>query len=162
MIPASDLTDDPAAKVSVSGVDAAVLGILRAAAACEELVGRILKREGLSRPQFNVLRVLGDVGDEGLPCLEIGSRMVTRVPDVTRLVDRLVEQGYVRRERSVSDRRIVRVRLLPKGSFVLDRARPAVDEAMARTLGRLGCDRLSDLAALLDDAQSFLEERLGA
>lgn len=161
MNPVSPLTDDRGPTTTVSSVDDVALGILRAASACEDLVGRILKREGLSRPQYNVLRVLGEAGEEGLPCLEIGARMVTRVPDVTRLVDRLVEQGYVRRERSVSDRRIVRVRLVSKGRFVVDRVRPAVDGAMARTLGRLGDGRLRDLATLLDDARCFLEDSQG-
>jgi DNA-binding MarR family transcriptional regulator len=144
-----------------TAAESALLGILRAAAACEEALGRVLKREGLSRPQFNVLRVLGDADEHGLPCLEIGARMVTRVPDVTRLVDRLVDQGFVHRERSVEDRRVVRVRLRSKGYLVLDRARPAVDDMLSRTLGRMGDGRLQDLTALLDDARTFVEENHG-
>lgn len=63
----------------------------------------------LSLPKYNVLRILRGAGDEGLPCQEIGRRMITRVPDVTRLVDRLENAGLVRRERSPQDRRVVRI-----------------------------------------------------
>lgn len=157
----TSILDVPASQESPhmnSASNQALLGLLRAASSCEEMIDRILKREGLSRPQFNVLRVLGEADDQGLPCLEIGARMITRVPDVTRLVDRLVDHGYVCRERSVSDRRVVRVRLLSKGLIVLDRVRPIVEDAVSRTLGHLGEDRLRELTALLDDARSFVED----
>jgi DNA-binding MarR family transcriptional regulator len=147
----------PHFRSSPSAVESALEGILRAASACEELLGRVLKREGLSRPQFNVLRVLGDAAEHGLPCLEIGARMVTRVPDVTRLVDRLVAQGFVMRERSVTDRRVVRIRLKSKGYLLLDRVRPMVDDTLVRTLGQLGEDRLAELTALLDGLRSAVE-----
>lgn len=141
-----------------SASNQALMGLLRAASTCEEMIDRILKREGLSRPQFNVLRVLGEADEKGLPCLAIGARMITRVPDVTRLVDRLADHGYVCRERSVSDRRVVRVRLLSKGHAVLDRVQPVVDDAVGRTLGHLGEDRLQELTALLDETRSLVED----
>ncbi|MDA0932601.1 MAG: MarR family transcriptional regulator [Planctomycetota bacterium] len=157
----SSTLEAPVSQDSASGNTAptqALMGLLRAASSCEEMIDRVLKREGLSRPQFNVLRVLGEADDKGLPCLEIGARMITRVPDVTRLVDRLVDQGYVCRERSVSDRRVVRVRLLSKGQVVLGRVQPVVDDAVGRTLGHLGEDRLQELTALLDHARSLVED----
>ena len=63
----------------------------------------------LSLPKYNVLRILRGAQDPegGLACQEIGRRMVTRVPDVTRLVDRLESSGLVRRERFAQDRRVV-------------------------------------------------------
>ena len=50
---------------------------------------RLFMAHGLSGPQYNVLRILRGAGEEGLPCLEIASQMITRMPDITRLVDRL-------------------------------------------------------------------------
>ena len=69
------------------------LNLLRTTQALEDHVARALKAEGLSSPQYNVLRILRGAGEEGLSCGEISSRMVQRVPDVTRLLDRLEALG---------------------------------------------------------------------
>ena len=63
---------------------------------------RLFKAHGISEPKYNVLRILRGAGGDGLPCLEIGGRMITRVPDVTRLVDRLEAQSLVRRDRTAA------------------------------------------------------------
>jgi DNA-binding MarR family transcriptional regulator len=76
-----------------------------------------LFREGdLTVAQYNVLRILRGAGDEGLPCREIGERLVTRDPDITRLLDRLEARGLIRRERPAEDRRTVLVFVTGEGS----------------------------------------------
>lgn len=80
----------------------------------------LFKSYGLSSPaQYNVLRILRGAGDDGLPCCLIGERLISRVPDVTRLIDRMEKQNWVSRERSDADRRIVRTRLTDKGKALL-------------------------------------------
>jgi DNA-binding MarR family transcriptional regulator len=85
----------------------------------------VLKAFGLSEPKYNALRILrgakqhGEFGGEGVPCLEIGSRMVARVPDVTRLVDRLEADGLVERRRTAEDRRVVLVAITDNGLSLL-------------------------------------------
>ena len=75
----------------------------------------LFRRHGLTSAQFNVLRILVQGPRAGVTCSEIGAQLVHRVPDVTRLVDRLHERGWVARARCADDRRVVRVRLTPAG-----------------------------------------------
>src|SRR5205814_9158784 len=67
----------------------------------------LFKAMGLSAEQYNVLRILRGAGQRGLPCSEIGARMLTRNPDMTRLLDKLESRGLVGRTRSTEDRRVV-------------------------------------------------------
>lgn len=85
----------------------------------------LLKTHDLSEPKYNVLRILrgaksnDEYGGAGVPSLEIGARMVARVPDVTRLVDRLEADGLVVRRRCDRDRRVVYVQITEKGLDML-------------------------------------------
>ena len=101
----------------------------------------LLKAEDLSSNQYNVLRILrGSPG--GLPCGEIASRMITRDPDITRLLDRLEKRGLISRCRETKDRRMVMARITPDGLKLLGRMDEPVEEAHRRQLGHLGRDRL--------------------
>jgi DNA-binding MarR family transcriptional regulator len=91
---------------------------LRLVVAYEQLVApfeALFRERGMTKAQFNVLRVLIQAPEEGLPCLEIGRRLIHRQPDVTRLIDRMERAGLVERQRSGSDRRKIFVRLTPLG-----------------------------------------------
>lgn len=79
----------------------------------------LFQAHGLTLQQYNVLRILRGGEERGLPCQVIGERMVQRVPDVTRLVDRLEAAGWVARARTDEDRRVVLVRLTASGREVL-------------------------------------------
>ena len=108
----------------------------------------ILKTEDLSPPQYNVLRILRGSPD-GLTCGEIGNRMITRDPDITRLLDRLEKRGLIARARDTKDRRVVLTRITPGGLDVLARLDLPVREAHRRQLGHLGRQRLQALTDLL-------------
>jgi DNA-binding MarR family transcriptional regulator len=73
----------------------------------------------LTEVTYNILRILRGAGPNGLPCAEISKRMLSRVPDVTRLIDRLVALEFVTRERKEGDRRVVIQQLTEKGSEIL-------------------------------------------
>ena len=108
----------------------------------------VLKAEDLSPNQYNVLRILrGAPG--GLACGEIANRMITRDPDVTRLLDRLEKRQLIARCRESKDRRMVLTRITPEGLQLLARLDLPVREAHVRQLGHLGAKRLQDLAKLL-------------
>lgn len=94
---------------------AAYLNTIRTADKLTSETQAFLKKHGVTSQQYNVLRILRGAGAAGLPILEIGNRMVTRVPDVTRLVDRMERAGLVTRSRNDQDRRIVRVLITEKG-----------------------------------------------
>jgi len=101
--------------------------------------GELLRVHGLTEPQYNVLRILRGAGADGLPSGAIGARMLTRGPDITRLVDRLETAGLASRERGRgTDRRCVVVRITGKGSELL----AALDEPV-RELHRLQFKALS-------------------
>jgi len=114
---------------------------------------RILKNEDLSPTQYNVLRILRGSPD-GLPCGEIANRMITRDPDITRLLDRLEKRGLISRWRESKDRRVVLGRITPNGLKLLTRLDQPVEEAHRKQLGHLGKDRLRALTELLAAARA--------
>ena len=114
---------------------------------------RMLKTEDLSPTQYNVLRILRGT-PAGLPCGEIAARMITRDPDVTRLLDRLEKRGLISRCRETEDRRMVMARITPDGLQSLARLDGPVVETHRRQLGHLGKDRLQALAELLKAARA--------
>ena len=91
-----------------------------------------LKPFELSQAQFNVLRILAGAGAGGHRVADIGDRLVTRDPDVTRLVDGLQRRGWVERARSEQDRRVVRVTITPSGRRLVKRASAAVESLAER------------------------------
>jgi DNA-binding MarR family transcriptional regulator len=105
----------------------------------------LFRRAGLSGAQYNVLRILRGAPRAGAPCQYIGERLLTRVPDVTRLLDRLGAAGLVTRRRSDEDRRVVLARLTAAGRELLARLDAPVAELHRRQLAGLS---LKDLAAL--------------
>ena len=113
----------------------------------------LLKTEDLSANQYNVLRILRGSPD-GLPCGEIASRMITRDPDITRLLDRLEKRTLISRRRETKDRRMVMARITPDGLKLLARLDQPVEEAHRLQLGHLGRERLRALTTLLHAARS--------
>src|SRR5918992_748846 len=93
-----------------------------------------LKPVGLSPSQYNVLRILRGAEAEGLACREVAERMVTRDPDITRLLDRLEARGLVIRARDREDRRVITVRITPEGLRLLQELdAPVAVHAIARS-----------------------------
>ena len=117
---------------------------------------RLLKMEDLSGTQYNVLRILrGSL--EGLPCGEIAGRMITRDPDVTRLLDRLEKRRLITRCRETKDRRMVMARITPEGLKLLTRLDEPVEELHCKQLGHMGKNRLLALADLLAAARTTMD-----
>jgi DNA-binding MarR family transcriptional regulator len=138
----------PAANVE----EAAFLDLLRT---CDLLARRlvaVLKPADLSPTQYNVLRILRGA-KEGLPCGEIANRMITRDPDVTRLLDRMEKRGLISRRRETKDRRLVLTRITPQGRRVVAQLDEPVQEAHRTQLGHLGPARLRKLTELLRAAR---------
>ena len=115
----------------------------------------VLKTEDLSPTQYNVLRILRGA-PTGLPCGEIAGRMITRDPDITRLLDRLAKRGLIARRRETKDRRVVLTRIAPEGLEVLARLDGPIQQSHRQQLGHLGRERLKRLADLLEAARSEL------
>lgn len=132
----------------------AYINVVRTADILHRGVEAILKRAELSGTQYNVLRILRGAGPEGLACREIGERMITRDPDITRLLDRLEDRGLVGRKRGDKDRRVVTTRITAKGLQLLKGLDRPVLDVHERQLGHLGRKRMLALIRLLEAARS--------
>lgn len=127
----------------------ASLSIQRTAAVLEHSFETWLKPRGITATQYNVLRILRGAGPNGLCRNEIRERLVRRVPDVTRLLDRLEQQRLIVRARTGTDRRYVTTTITKEGLALLDGLDEAVDEFHRDELGHLDERRLKTLVDLL-------------
>ncbi len=113
---------------------------------------RLFRERGISPPLYNVLRILRGEG-KPLPCLEVAGRMITRLPDITRLVDRLEQMGHVSRARTEEDRRVVLLSITESGLALLASLDEEVKDLHRRQLGHLSPTELAELNRLLVKAR---------
>ena len=118
---------------------------------------RFFRGHGISSPQYNILRILRGHDGQGLPSLEIASQMIAIVPDITRLLDRLENAGYVKRQRSTEDRRVVFVGITRKGLQRLAKIDKSIADQNRILLGHLSRRELETLNRLLVKARSSVE-----
>jgi DNA-binding MarR family transcriptional regulator len=102
----------------------ATLNLMRTSELVQQQALAVLKPFDLSTSQYNVLRILRGAGSDGITCSQIGDRMISRDPDITRLLDRLETRGLLRRERSARDRRVVNAHIAPDGLYLLEEIDP--------------------------------------
>lgn len=142
-------TDLKQAKPFVSVHQEAFLNVARTHAVLTDGLDRVLGPHGLSITQYNILRMLRGAGPDGLCRNEIGRRLITRMPDVTRLLDRMEAARLVARLRSTEDRRLVNTTLTAKGRQLVDKLDGEVAREHERTLGHMTKAQLSTLVDLL-------------
>ncbi len=128
------------------------LNLARTAQFLEEAFEQLFKPFNLSGTQYNVLRILRGAG-EALPCGQIGERLVTRDPDITRLLDRLEKRGLIVRERTAADRRVVLASITPAGLKLLKQLDKPVIDLHVKQLGHMGKERLKTFIDLLELAR---------
>ncbi len=128
----------------------ALLNIHRTSGRLEAGMAELLKPFDLSSAQYNVLRILRGAHPGGLACREIGDRMVTRDPDITRLLDRLEKRDLVGRFRESKDRRVITVRITAAGLEALKKLNGAVGRFTHDHFGKLGTERLRALIEALE------------
>lgn len=133
-----------------SSLEEVALNIMRTASELTYSGGEVLKKYGITTTQYNVLRILRGAGASGLPCGAIAERMITRDSDITRLLDRLTGMHLVERGRMADDRRVVAVRLTPKGNDLLTELDPVVRQMHQELLGHLDDATVSELIAGLE------------
>ncbi len=130
------------------GVEALV-SILRTATVLEHEQNEALRAFGLTLTQYNVLRILQGAGPAGLCGRDIAERLISKVPDVSRLLDRMEDVKLVSRERDAADRRQVSARITGQGRRLVAQAGPAVESATRARFDRLGTRALASLVAAL-------------
>jgi DNA-binding MarR family transcriptional regulator len=112
----------------------------------------------LTPQQYNVLRLLKAALPDAVPTLTVANRLVSRAPDITRMIDKLVERGLIERLRSDENRRVVNVRLTPEGAAFIDQIAVPLADCHTRQLGHLSAKELQELGALLKLARAPHED----
>ena len=112
----------------------------------------LIKSYGLTGTQYNVLRILRGAGPDGLPCKVIGNRMISRDPDMTRLLDRMEKRQLITRERQSEDRRVIKTRITPTGLEILKKLDGPVDELHKKQFRHLPVSKLKALAEAIEEA----------
>jgi len=131
----------------------AFVALMRTADQLQWKGAELMKQFEISPTQYNALRILRGSGAAGLPCSEIGERMVTRDSDITRLLDRLEKRGLTERCRDSKDRRVITAHITPAGLDLLKKMDKPLDEFHRELLGRMGEPRLRSLLRLLEKAR---------
>ncbi|MEO8193274.1 MAG: MarR family transcriptional regulator [Gemmatimonadales bacterium] len=134
-----------------------VLNVMRTAGALRQGTSALLRGHDISPPQYNILRILRGAGEKGLPSSEVGERLVTRDPDVTRLLDRLEKRGFASRDRSSSDRRVVTARITKKGIELVNRLDSPVYDLHVSQLAHMKKKEMRALIDLLEKARGESE-----
>lgn len=127
----------------------ATLNVVRTGAMLTDMFEQVLKPYGLSAAQYNVLRILRGAEPDGLCRNEIRDRMITRMPDMTRLLDRMEDAGLVTRTRQTTDRRLVRTELTERARELLDEIEPKMLEEHRNRLGSMSREDLRRIIELL-------------
>jgi len=127
----------------------AYVSLMRTYAVLSQPVNDLFKAFGITQTIYNLMRIIRGGPPEGVPCSIIADRLVTRVPDVTRLVDRAVEAGLVARNRPESDRRVVLLSLTPKGTQLLSELQEPLLRAHNAQMQGLSKTELATLVELL-------------
>jgi DNA-binding MarR family transcriptional regulator len=115
----------------------------------EELFGRY----DLTPQQYNALRLLASRHPETIRTLELGARLVSRAPDITRLLDKLEQRGLIGRDRPADNRRVVHIGITAAGLALLRELSEPLRDCHVRQLGQLSQEELRELAALLRAAR---------
>ncbi len=115
----------------------------------------------LTPQQYNVLRLLRASHPEPVPTLTLASRLVSRAPDITRMIDKLEDRGLVVRDRPKENRRVVRIGITEEGVGLLDQMAEPLAECHSSQLGHMKAAELRQLIALLQAARSPHEESAG-
>lgn len=130
--------------------EAAYLNVQRTANVLEQGAAELLRSADLTPTQYNVLRILRGAGEVPLTAGEVGERMVTRDPDVTRMLDRLEKRALVERRRGSTDRRVVWNAITPAGRALIAPLDSAVVALHQRQFEPLSRDEVTTLIHLLE------------
>jgi DNA-binding MarR family transcriptional regulator len=131
--------------------DQTFVALLRAADFLSQEAEQLLKANGLTSAQYNVLRILRGAEPEGLACSAISERMISHDPDMTRLLDRMEKRGLITRQRQTDDRRVVKTRITSEGLNVLKRLDQPVREVHKSQFQHMPLQRLKLLCELLQE-----------
>ena len=126
------------------------LAVIKTADALGQEAEQLTRSVGLTATQYNVLRILRGAGPDGLPCRGIGERMISRDPDMTRLLDRMEKGGLITRARQKDDRRVVKTQITEAGLGLLQKLDQPMRDLHKRQFEHMPAGQVKALAELLD------------
>jgi len=136
---------------SIAIEDRLFVAILKTADSLSQEAEQLLKSAGLTGAQYNVLRILRGAEPDGILCRGIAQRMISRDPDMTRLLDRMEKHAWITRERQKDDRRVIKTRITPQGLKLLKKLDQPIHDLHERQFRHLSASRLKLLAGLLEE-----------
>jgi DNA-binding MarR family transcriptional regulator len=148
-MPATLRDDIRQSKPFTSPQHEAILNVIRTSATMTDALDGLLKPHGITGTQYNVLRILRGAEPGGLCRNELRDRMLTRMPDMTRLLDRMEDAGLVTRSREGEDRRMVLTRITPEGRRLVDELDAPMREFHLSQMGHMSDEQLRTLSDLL-------------
>jgi DNA-binding MarR family transcriptional regulator len=122
------------------------------------LEDELFQRHELTPQQYNLLRLLRAEHPQTVPTLALARRLVSRAPDITRMLDKLEQRALIRRDRPADNRRVVHVGITDVGLALLRELDEPVRECHVRQLGHLAPEQLQKLVVLLRAARKPHEE----
>ena len=136
----------------------AFLNLIRSADVCMRYFRRRTRSWGITGTQYNVLRILRSAGTQGLTCAEIGRRMITLEPDVTRLLNRLKTLKFIQQSRDRNDRRVVWTQITAAGLELIDAMDSVVNRVPMDLLGHMDQQEIVEFNRLLELARSRCDQ----
>lgn len=115
----------------------------------------IFEKESITSQQFNILRILRGAG-KPLSTLQIRQRMLDKMSDTSRIVDRLVTKGLVKKSICEQDKRLVDIFITEKGLKLLNRM-DSCESEMDSFLSKLSEEEAKKLNKLLDKIRTLNE-----
>jgi DNA-binding MarR family transcriptional regulator len=134
----------------------ALLSIRRTSDRLQHHSVQLFKPHGVTPTQYNVLRILRGAGDNGLRCSEIGERLVSSDPDITRLLGRLQKQKLIKRKRDPKDKRVIYATITAEGQRLLKEMDPTLNEDIRHMFKHMTREKLTTLVALLEEVRDQL------
>ncbi len=127
------------------------VAMVKTADALAQEAEQLIKAHGLTGAQYNVLRILRGAEPEGLLCRGISERMISRDPDITRLLDRMEKRGLITRARQTEDRRVIKTRITAAGLSFLKKLDQPVSDLHQKQFGHIKTARKKVLSELLEE-----------
>lgn len=143
----------PARQKFDSAAQEAYLNLWRSYDRLRALEDRLFSQWGLTAQQYNVLRLLQASAPDAVPTLSLSAKLVSRAPDITRMLDRLESSGWIKRLRPANDRRTVLVAITDSGSQLLADLAAPLEECHQAQLGHLSTPEIQTLCRLLRKAR---------
>jgi len=131
--------------------DQIFVSLLKAADYLSQEAQHLQKSGGLTSAQYNVLRILRGAEPDGILCRGIAERMISRDPDMTRLLDRMEKHAWITRQRQKDDRRVIKARITAEGLNLLKKLDQPVHDLHERQFRHMSATRLKQLAELLEE-----------